>query len=389
MQILKRIFDWAGGTRLEVPQPVMTVPKKQFPKKPTSAHMNLPGAEPLTRQAMPHVAAVDPEPETLQPLTGLSAESLLEEVIDGFDQAFDSAYSPLQAASHEVKDIGTEADETAVQSLFDEIATNYARPVKNFVVELSRGTASKDCLEICRTALRSIQRAAESMNLIRAANRMKDFDETLLIAQTTSPSLIDREARLQILASYQRLVEVLPQVFLTGQQEQSYEDVIIQSLLKQIPGLGRVTFRKLYGAGLVSLNTLLLANKQDLNVTTGIPLELCEQICNKFQQYRSETEARESSQNAVQAACSSRLANLVKNLRFLHEKFEHSHLEMGSNPAPADEKRRLRQQRQQCFLQIVVVLAELKEIDLINAVRKLPFRRRLQRLKEYLARPTG
>jgi hypothetical protein len=160
-------------------------------------------------------------------------------------------------------------------------------------------------------------------------------------------------------------------------------------LLKQVPGLGRVTFRKLYGAGLVSLNTLLLANKQDLNDTTGIPFELCEQICNKFQQYSAETEARESSQNAVEAACSSRLAGLVKNLRFLHEKFEHTYLEMGSNPAQADETRRLRQQRQQCFLQIVVVLAELKEIDLINAVRKLPFGRRLRRLEEYLARPTG
>ena len=150
----------------------------------------------------------------------------------------------------------------------------------------------------------------------------------------------------------------------------------------QIPGLGRVTFERLYGAGLGSLNMLFLANKQDLNAATGIPLNLCEQICEKFQQYRSEGEGL--SGPAARAASLSRLRDLVGKLRGLHEGVERA--SVSSSPQVATEKRKLRKQRQQCFHQIVAILAELVELDLINIIQKLSFRRRLQRLEEYLAR---
>src|SRR5262249_48866319 len=111
-------------------------------------------------------------------------------------------------------------------------------------------------------------------------------------------------------------------------------------------------------------------------------LSLCEHICEKFEQYRSETEGL--SGPAARASSRSRLRDLAGKLRGLHEEVERA--SVGSNPELATEKRKLRKEPQQCFHQIVASLAELVELDLINIIQKLSFRRRLQRLEEYLAR---
>ena len=46
-----------------------------------------------------------------------------------------------------------EQAEAAVQDLFVQIAANYAIPLKSFMFELQRGTASKDEIELCRPVL--------------------------------------------------------------------------------------------------------------------------------------------------------------------------------------------------------------------------------------------
>lgn len=317
--------------------------------------------------------------------------NFFDEVVDDFDKAFDEAFSgsesPFGDDAAPIPTGQVQHDEGAIQDLFANIAANYARPVKNFVFELRRGTATKEWIEICRPALRSISRAAESMELTNAAKRMIDFDEALSLAQTSEERVLTGEIRDLILTSYEELVEVLPQTFVIGEEEQQREGIIINSLLKQIPDLGRVTFEKLYGAGLTSLDTLFLAKKEDLAAATGIPLWLCERICNKFQQYREELEG--TPRDVAQSGYRSKLIELVDELRRQHEGFERASAQEWSNPALAADKRKFRQNRQACVLQINVVLAEMGELDLVNEIQKLSFDRRIQRLDEYLQSTAG
>ena len=84
-----------------------------------------------------------------------------------------------------------------------------------------------------------------------------------------------------------------------------------------------------------------------------------------------------------------RLSDLVATLRHQHEGFERASAEEWSNPTLATEKRKFRQNRQACVLQINVVLAEMGELDLVNEIQKLSFERRIQRLEEYLASSAG
>ncbi|MGH9929461.1 MAG: hypothetical protein ACREA9_09550, partial [Pyrinomonadaceae bacterium] len=139
----------------------------------------------------------------------------------------------------------------------------------------------------------------------------------------------------------------------------------------------------LYRAGLTSLDTLYLAKKDDLAVTTGIPSYLSERICEKFQAYRSrlETNPRDP---ADMGQCA-RLRLMVTELRRHHEGFQRASENEWSNPELSAEKRECRQQRQSCVLWINVLLAEVGELDLVAELEKLSFERRIQRLEQYLA----
>ena len=288
--------------------------------------------------------------------------------------ATSSISSISQSSSNEEIDAGAQR---IVEQLFADIASNYARPIKNFIFELKRGMATKDWVEICRPAMQGITRAAEGMGLHLAAQRMIDFEAALSIAERNEQRVLSGEVRSLLLWCYDDLVKVMPKAFAVGEEQQQQRDgIIINSLLLQIPDVGRVSIDKLYRAGLTSLEALYLARRDELASATGIPKDLSERICAKFQAYRSGLEASK----AHDFGQKSRLSEFVNELRRLHE----AYVRALEDPDLADEKKELRQQRQSCVLWINVILAESGELDLVNELEKVSFDRRIERLEEFL-----
>jgi hypothetical protein len=284
----------------------------------------------------------------------------------------------LDAATEVVEEMNSD-DQAVVEELFADIAANYARPIKNFMFELKRGTATKDWVEICRPAMQGIMRAAEGMGLRQAAQRMMDFEAALSLAQQSEQRVLGGEVRDLLMWCYEDLIQVMPQAFIVGEEEQQREGIIINSLLAQIPDVGRVTIEKLYRAGLTSLDTLYLARREELAVATGISIDLSERICAKFQAYRAGLEA--SNRDVKDVGQRNRLAEFVAELKRQHEGF----LRASEDSNLAQEKRDFREQRQSCVLWINVLLAEVGEVDLVCELQKMSFERRIQRLEEYLA----
>jgi hypothetical protein len=389
MGIFKKIIKSISGNQEE---PVMTprslpatsnsnkskANKKKRSTLPTSSHEKVSSSSPsaISRQNKPPSA-----PFPFVSNTALEDKTaFLDEVVEAFDRAFEAA-CPDQVDQPVSDSVTAGQDEAAVQELFRDIAAAYALPLKNFVFELQRHTATKDSIEFCRPILRSISSAAGSVNLPETVKRMTEFDTALSLGQTSSDHLLNGEIRQQILASYEVLAEVLPEAFRMDSEAQQRGDIIIQSLLPQVTGIGCVTFDKLYQAGLGSLDMLFLANKEDLAAVTAIAPGLCESICNKVQQYRAEAEAR--ARPAAQSGYRSRLIELVNELRD-QMNTEKTKREAGSETPAVDARRRRLRRRQQCFLEINVTLAELGELGLINQLKKLSFNQRLQVLDEYL-----
>ena len=303
-----------------------------------------------------------------------------------FEEDLDAVFASLENQNI-AQPVATEAadeemnanDQVIVEQLFADIAANYARPIKNFMFELKRGTATKDWVEICRPAMQGITRAAEGMGLRQAAQRMMDFEAALSLAQQSEQRVLGGEVRDLLMWCYEDLIKVMPQAFVVGEEEQQREGIIINSLLAQIPDVGRVTIEKLYRAGLTSLDTLYLARREELAVATGISIDLSERICAKFQAYRAGLEA--SNRDVKDVGQRNRLAEFVAELKRQHEGF----LRASEDSNLAQEKRDFREQRQSCVLWINVLLAEVGEVDLVCELQKMSFERRIQRLEEYLA----
>jgi hypothetical protein len=317
-------------------------------------------------------------------LTGenLFTEDFDQDLNDAFDSLVTQALPPEgQSANAEM----SSSDQAVVEDLFADIAANYARPVKNFIFELKRGTATKDWIDICRPAMQGIRRSAEGMGLKVAAQRMVDVETALSLAQGSEQRVLGGEIRELLLSCYEDLIKVMPQAFVVGEEEQQREGIIINALLMQIPNMGHVTVEKLYRAGLTSLETLFLAQKDDLAAATGIHAAMSERICEKFRSYRAELEG--NSRDLGISGQRTRLSDMLAELRRQHEGLELATENEWSNPALASEKREYRQQRQSCSLRINVLLAEMGELDLVNELQKLSFERRIQRLEEYLATP--
>lgn len=316
--------------------------------------------------------------EVTAPATG----SFFDDELGDFDDAFDSLMAGEAPAHADGESTGVEVDQGEIRELFANIAANYIKPVKNFIFELRSGAARKEWLDICQPALMSLSKSANGMGLLEVSDAVGNFDALLIEARASFEPSITGDLRERVLAYYETLVEMLPQTFTLGEESAQSEGMIINSLLKQIPDVGKVTIDKLYRAGLTTLESYFMGSKEDIAVASGLPIWLAERICEKFRQYQHDLET--SPVDAGNSAHRARLEHLTQDLKEFHDQYEKATAAEWTNPAAAEDRRYYRQARQDTQLQINIVLAELQAIDLVKEIQRLSFEKRIQRLQEFL-----
>ncbi len=316
--------------------------------------------------------------------SGLLAIEDDEDDLEGFDDAFDRIL-----AQGEMDGLGEDTepavatDQTEVRTLFSEIAANYIRPVKAFIIELRSGAARKEWLEMCQPAISSLGKSALGMGMEDVSDAVHDFEALLSEARASREGTVGGELRERILQNYQTLTEMLPATFVIDDTTLQSEGMIVNSLLKQIPEVGKVTIDKLYRAGLITIESFLVGAKEDLAVATGLPIWLAEKIVEKFKSYQQQLES-----GLVQSGKDgllNRLEQLMRDLQDAHEAYEIATAEESSNPSAAEDRRFYRQARQETQLQINVLLAELGAVELANEIQRLSFEKRIERLRRYIA----
>jgi hypothetical protein len=329
----------------------------------------------------PQPQAPIPKKNGSQPGNGQGAGTgdFVDEIIAALDATFTGGTGGTGDLSESPAAQDAQKHKEAIDGLFAEIAATYAKPIRDFMSEVYKGTATKDWLEICRPALKSIGQAARSMHLTDAAERMDELDKALAEVARSKDKQIAGALRDAILMRYQRVMELMPQAFAYNKDSGSPKDgVIINSLLKQIPDVSRVTLEKLYSAGLTSLDTLQKATPRDLCQATGIQMRVAEQIVLKIKQYKDEAARKDEKSKSPQDAYRLRLNHVNQAMRRAHDAYERS--------TDEEEKRKLRSERKNCAFQISIVLAELGEVALVKELEKLTFERRIQTVDEYVAR---
>jgi len=325
-----------------------------------------------------------------QPLTrdvGMHDEEI-DDVIDStFDELFSDESDALHLADNERKYAVSEEevsrDKEEARDLFGQIAVNYIRPLKQFMFELHRGSASADWIPVCIPAIQAMNNAMSTMKLNEEAEVLDIFKRFLEELQSRDSRIIDGDAKQVALDLYGHLEEILPQTFRLGDEGALREGIIIFSLMKQIPEVGKVTLDKLIAAGLSTLEMLFLATPEDLNKTTGIPLRVSEKMCEKIAEYKHESENRPVDQDLD--ALILVLQGLFEELKTHHQLYEELISTGWNDPDFNDKKKKYRKIRQESSLKINVLLAELGEVDLVEEIEKLPFDTRIERLELFIA----
>lgn len=336
-------------------------------------------ALPAPRSAPAPAPAPRPAPKT-EVIDAAGPSDLVDDLIAAVNSTFVEEKPNGKNGAHAavVQPGKLEVGSAGVNELFAEIAAQYARPLKECVIELRRGTATRDWVDICRPALSSISKAARSMNIPKAAERMDELDAALSKAAESREKNLTAQEQAKLLEKYDRLVEVMPKAFSINDEVNRRDTIIIMALLKQIPEVGRVTIDKLYNAGLTSIDVLMLAKRDELAVATGIPSRIAEQICAKVMKYRDDSSG---TKRVDMKGYRQRLYELVLNLKKAHEAFNKA-----AAADDADEKRKQRNARSNLVFQISILLAELGEAELVKEHDKMTFERRISALDEFLAR---
>ncbi len=335
----------------------------------------------------PEDAVEETVAEEVEPVAEMADESLFgeDDDIEGFDDAFDKlmAADDLAAEFDDVEEPAVETDQTEIRNLFADIAANYIRPVKAFIIELRTGSARKEWVEICQPAMSSLGKSALGMGMEDVSDAVSRFEGMLGEVRAMREGSVTGELRERILGLYDQLTEIMPNTFAIGEETIQSEGIIINSLLKQLPEVGKVTIDKLYRAGLITIESFLVGAKEDIAVATGLPIWLAEKIVDKFKQYQSDVEM--ASSGTGRASHLAKLERLVADLKDSHEAYELATTEESTNPSAAEDRRFYRQARQDTQLQINVVLAELGAVEVVHEIQRLSFDKRIDRLKEYIA----
>ncbi len=283
----------------------------------------------------------------------------------------------------------SEAEEAALKELFSQIASSYVGPLTDFIGKLRVGPVTTAWIDLCLPAVTSMTRASSSMGYSNIENAVGAFGAILDEVRTTA-RVVDGDDRARVLAEYAKLADLLPSTFpvVEPNPNAECESIILNSLLKQIRGVGRVTIARLFAAGLVSLEAYYVADPGDLAAAAGLRIGLASTICERFGIYKDVAELASDADIVVR-----RLDSLVQELRAAQFDFKKATLEEWYTHAPSRAKARARRARQQCMWKINVAIAELGDVEFLNSIKEEIYDKRLERLDVFvrsrLRRATG
>ncbi|MDB4937293.1 MAG: ral secretory system protein domain protein [Labilithrix sp.] len=271
-------------------------------------------------------------------------------------------------------------DLAPVRELFAELAANHMRHVRDFMIDVKWGEATREWIEICIPAVTSLRRAAERLELAELALGLDRFGAQLRATAGDTSRTIEGTSKERLLDDYGQLVAILPQAFALDRDKSQREAVIIQSLCLSVPDVRKVTIDKLHAAGLTSLKTLFDAKADEVSQVAGIPESLALRIVERFQGYRHELQ--NASPQDARAAERERLTALTTQLREQHDGYEEA--ARGWSPDAKAKKRDLFRGREETWLAISLLLARFGEVERLSGIEKVPFAQRIAQLTEYL-----
>lgn len=261
--------------------------------------------------------------------------------------------------------------------LFRQMAVGFARPLRDFMLELVLGPTTKQWIEIAKRPVENLLKGARELDVSDLVEALLDFETRMSEAQNTHGSRITGTERERLLSSYEKLTRALPMAFDLKSERDRREPIVVHQLLLQVPGVYKVAIDKLYAAGLSSLDGLCRSSTDDLMALAHIDRDAAEAITRRFQTYLRER--TEQVLEKGEAPTKQKLRMIVDKLGKAHQEFQRAEAE-----EDRERKRRARNERRSRALEMNVLLAQLGEIDLVADLERSATERRIERVRSYI-----
>jgi hypothetical protein len=276
--------------------------------------------------------------------------------------------------------VSTPEDLEAVRGLFKEVAVAHVAQVRDVMLELHVGDADPKWIEMTKPALRSLRAMAGQMELDDLCEALDAFC-VAVDASIADRARLTEDAKAELQRRYARLIELIPQAFELDAERDRREPIIVEALLRQVPGVEQRTIEKLLAVGLGRLDALMNADAGEVAAVTGLQPGLAAAIVDRFRSYRASAAATVSAPDP--AAELREIGELLIMLSIQNDDFTRASTEWTDEAQ--QRKRQIRKERDQTFQQIKVALARLGAREQLQRLEKLPFEARIAMIDQYLS----
>jgi hypothetical protein len=305
--------------------------------------------------------------------------SELDNVTSGRAPTSSGVEAPQEVGPVTGKDkVTSDQDRAALRELFNELAGHHLAQLRDLMIEIRGGTALAEWIDLSHPAVASVKGMAEQLELSELCAALDKLLVALAEARVGGGA-INGQGRANVLDAYFPLMELVPGGLELDAERNRREPVIVHSLLRQIPGVEKVTIDKLVAASLISISTLADARPDELAAVTGVSDEIAQRLVERFRSYRAEAGLVASPDPAAEHRS---LAALLANLRRQNAAFDDASQRWSADAK--EQKRRLRLERAETLLRIHVSLARLGQVDRLVDLDKLSFKRKVDYIDSYL-----
>ncbi len=300
-------------------------------------------------------------------------------VVDPIDAGFDSILappgSPVLLPALEQQHVPEEP-----MQLFRALAVGHLSPVRDLLLELEWGEARREWLEVCRPAVAALSHSSEQLQDATLSQALAQLARALDHQPSNGKIHFSDSERSALEGAYAGVAQLLPESPPVDDERKRREPFIVQSVLQQVPGLGKLHIDRIYSAGVSKLAMLCSARADELASATGIPLLLAERVVAQFAYFRGRMASIPP--DPKREGERSRLEKQLATLRRQNEALDSS--AKGWSREARQERMRLRQERNETMLQTSILLARLGEVALLEKLEKLPFERKAEELEQLL-----
>src|SRR6185503_16454017 len=250
--------------------------------------------------------------------------------------------------------------------------------LRDLMIEIRGGTALAEWIDLSQPAVASVKGMAEQLEIGELCGALDKLLLALAEARIAG-GVVNGQPRANVLDAYFPLMELVPGGLELDAERNRREPVIVHSLLRQIPGVEKVTIDKLVAASLISIATLADARPDELSAVTGVSDEIAERLVERFRAYRAEAGVVASPDPSAEHRS---LAALLERLRQQNAAFDDASQKWSADAK--EQKRRFRLERAETLLRIHVSLARLGQVDRLIELDRLSFKRKADFIDSYL-----